>query len=423
MFAYHMIRNSALCGVFLLAACGGSPDSPAPDPGAPGEIAGNDECVPLETRPTEDPGQSPAFEGQTRACGVTSNVSYQVTVITDGLEHPWAVEPLPGGDLLVTERPGRMRIISANGEMGDPITGLPEVDARDQGGLLDAALSPNFAQDRIIYWSYAEPRSGGNGTAVARGVLAEDRASVADVEVLFRAMPTYDGTLHYGSRLAFGPDGMLYITTGERSDRETRMHAQELDNHLGKIVRIAPDGSIPQDNPFVNEAGAQPEVWTYGHRNTQSAVFAPDGRFWIVEHGARGGDELNLVEPGNNYGWPVEAYGIEYSGDPIETAETQRTDGDFVQPVYYWDPVIAPSGMEWYTGNAFPEWQGSVFVGGLASTRLVRIEIEGDRVTGEEHLLEERGQRIRDVRQGPDGSLYIVTDEEAGELWRLSPGG
>ncbi len=412
-----------LCTAVLVAACGGAPDAPDATAGQPAGDAPAGDCVPLETRPTEDPSQTPVSPEQTRACGVTSDVAFQVTVLTDGLEHPWAVEPLPDGDLLVTERPGRMRIVSATGELGEPITGVPEVDAQRQGGLLDVALSPNFQQDRTIFWSYAEPRDGGNGTSVARGVLSEDRSSLSNVQVIFRAMPTYDGTLHYGSRLAFGADGMLFITTGERSDREMRHHSQELDNHLGKVVRIAPDGSVPQDNPFAGEAGAQPEIWTYGHRNVQAAAFDPDGRFWVVEHGARGGDELNLIEPGQNYGWPVVAYGIEYSGDPIVEAETHRPEGDYVQPVYYWDPVIAPSGMEWYTGDAFPEWQGSLFVGALREMRLVRLELDGERVTGEEHLLTDRQQRVRDVRQGPDGALYLVTDHENGELWRLAPGG
>ena len=333
----------------------------------------------------------------------------------------WAVEPLPGGDLLVTERPGRLRIVSAAGEVGEPIAGLPDVDARGQGGLLDAALSPDFASDRTVFWSYAEPRDGGNGTAVARGVLSTDGTRLDDVRVIFRAMPTYDGTLHFGSRLAFGPDGMLFITTGERSDAPMRHHAQELDNHLGKILRLHPDGSIPDDNPFADRDGAEPEIWTFGHRNAQAAAFDPEGRLWVIEHGARGGDELNLIEAGANYGWPVVAYGQEYSGDPIPDAVTERE--GFEQPVYYWDPVIAPSGAAWYTGDAFPAWRGSLFVGGLASTRLVRLVVEDGRVTGEEHLLAERGQRIRDVRQGPDGALYVVTDEENGALWRIVPRG
>jgi glucose/arabinose dehydrogenase len=226
--------------------------------------------------------------------------------------------------------------------------------------------------------------------------------------------------MHFGSRLAFGPDGMLYVTLGERSDTVIRPQAQHLDSHMGKILRLTPDGQAPRDNPFVGRAGALPEIWSLGHRNVQSAGFDPQGRLWEVEHGARGGDELDLVEKGKNYGWPLQAYGIEYRGVPIATAATQRPGME--QPVYYWDPVIAPSGLQWYTGDLFPQWRGSLFVGGLNSRRLVRLELgSNNRVTGEEHLLVDRGQRIRDVRQGPDGALYVVTDTIAGELWRIAP--
>lgn len=409
---------------FLLitaGACGETPGGMAQNDDAPGDTAsGSEECEPLETREKEAPDQDPAFPEQTRACEITSDVAFTVDVVATGLEHPWSVEPLPDGDLLVTERPGSMRIVSAAGQVGDPISGVPDVDAQGQGGLLDLALSPGFEDDRTIFWSYAEPRDGGNGTAVARGVLSQDRRSVEQVQVIFRAMPTYDGTHHFGSRVVFGPDGNLYITTGDRSVREMREHAQRLDSHMGKVLRIEPDGSVPEDNPFVDQDGAEPEIWTLGHRNTQAAAFDPDGELWIIEHGTRGGDELNLLEPGANYGWPEQAYGIEYSGDPLP-GEPQP--GDFEQPVYYWDPVIAPSGAQWYTGDAFPEWNGNLFIGALRDERLVRLRIEDNRVTGEEHLLNDRGQRIRDVRQGPDGALYMVTDHENGELWRLAPDG
>ncbi|MHB1225196.1 MAG: PQQ-dependent sugar dehydrogenase [Gemmatimonadaceae bacterium] len=375
--------------------------------------------TPLETRAPNATGQEPAFPGQTRACGVTSGVALDVAVVTNALEHPWAVEPLTGGDLLVTERPGRLRIISASGAVGEPIGGVPAVAAGGQGGLLDVALSPTFDSDRTIYLSFSEPREGGNGTSVARGVLSADRRSLSDVRVIFRGLPTYDGNKHFGSRLAFGPDGMLYITTGERSDTPMRQYAQRLDSHLGKILRINPDGSVPNDNPFVGQADAKPEIWTYGHRNIQAAGFDSQGRLWEVEHGTRGGDELNLIERGKNYGWAEVAYGIEYSGQPIKGTVTAR-DG-IQQPVYYWDPVIAPSGLQFYTGEAFPEWRDNLFVGGMGGKYLVRLVLRNDRVVGEEHLLADRGQRVRDVRQGPDGALYIVTDQAKGELWRITP--
>jgi glucose/arabinose dehydrogenase len=393
-------------------------------------------CEPLETRPANAPEQKPAFAGQTRACGVKSDVAFEVTVVARGLDRPWAVEPLPDGDFLISEKPGRLRIVSADGKVGQPIGGLlpvgsgglsatsgqgglPPITAQGQGGLLDVALSPRFARDRTIFWSFAEQREGGSGTSVARGVLTADRKNLEQVRIIFRAMPTYNNGLHFGSRLAFGPDNMLYVTLGDRFDRPNRPKAQQPDNHLGKIVRINPNGKAPGNNPFVRHSGAAPEIWTLGHRNIQSAAFDEKGRLWTVEHGAKGGDELNLIEKGRNYGWPFVTYGEEYSGEPFPDAVTAREGS--TQPIYYWDPVIAPSGAQFYTGNAFPSWRGSLFIGGLASQRLVRLVIKDNRVVGEEHLLTERRQRIRDVRQGPDGSLYIVTDQENGELWRVTP--
>ena len=346
-------------------------------------------------------------------------MAFDVVVLADGLQHPWAVEPLPDGSLLVTERPGRMRIVSAGGEVGEPISGVPPVAAGGQGGLLDVALSPAFDSDRTVFWSYSEPRNGGNATSVARAVLSSDGGRLDDLRVIFRAMPAYDGDKHFGSRLAFGPDGMLYVTLGERSDTPMRAQAQQLDSHMGKLIRITPDGAAPEDNPFAGRRDALPEIWTLGHRNVQSAAFDDGGRLWVVEHGTNGGDELNLIEKGSNYGWPIVAYGIEYSGAPIPGAVTSRE--GFTSPVYYWDPVIAPSGAQFYRGSAFPEWRGSLFVGGLKDTRLVRLTLDDGRVTGEEHLLADRGHRIRDVREGGDGALYIVTDEDNGELWKLAP--
>lgn len=378
--------------------------------------------MPLETRPPNVPEQRPAFPEQTRACAVESEVEFDVIVLAEGLEHPWAVEPLPDGRLLVTERPGRMRIVSPDGELSEPIDGVPEVVTGEQAGLLDVALSPEFDADRMIYFSFSEARDGGNATSVARARLSDDGRALEDVEVIFRAMPAYDGRLHFGSRLAFDPsDGTLLVTLGERSDLAMRPQAQDLGSHMGKIVRIHPDGSVPDDNPFIGEPGALPEIWTLGHRNVQAAAFDEQGRFWIVDHGPQGGDELNLIEPGKNYGWPVVTYGEEYSGVPIEGAVTQRE--GYEQPIYYWDPVIAPSGAQFYSGDAFPEWQGSLFIGGLKDARLVRLTLENDRVTGEEHLLDDRGRRIRDVRQGPDGALYVVTDEPDGELLKIAPAG
>ena len=377
------------------------------------------DCAPLETMPREVPDYEPAFPGQTRECGVESDVAFEVDVLTTELERPWAVEPLPDGSLLVTEKPGRMRIVSATGEVGPPIDGVPDVVDARQGGLLDVALSPDFGSDRTIFWSFTEPREGGNGTSVARGVLSEDGTRLDDVQVILHTQPTYDNNLHYGSRIVFTEDGTMFVTVGERSDTTTRHRAQELDSHYGKVLRIQPDGSPAPGNPFIGQEDALPEIWSYGHRNPQAAALDAQGRLWVVEHGPRGGDEVNLAEEGENYGWPVISYGINYSGTPITGGETQR-DG-LEQPVYYWDPVIAPSGAQFYSGEAFPAWQGSLFVGALRGTRLVRLVIEDDRVVGEEHLLADRQQRVRDVRQGRDGELYVVTD--GGELWRITPQG
>jgi glucose/arabinose dehydrogenase len=410
-------RSARLAAIVFAAALAGCATASKIIEEAAGALG--DPCVPVETRSPMAEGQEPAFPGQTRTCGVKSDVAFQVDVIARGLEKPWAVEPLPGGDLLVTEKPGRMRIISQAGAISAPIAGLPAVAARDQGGLLDVAISPNFSSDRTIYWSYSEPRLGGNGTSVARGVLSSDRTRLTDVRVIFRALPTYTNAMHFGSRVLVGPDGLLYITLGERSDTPMRRYAQDLNAHLGKIVRIRTDGSVPGDNPFAGRSDARPEIWTLGHRNIQAAAFDPQGRLWDIEHGTNGGDELNLIERGKNYGWPIQAYGEEYNGQAIPGASTNPA--GFQQPVYFWDPVIAPSGAQFYTGNAFPQWQGSLFVGSLKEKRLVRLTIANNRVTGEEHLLTDRGQRVRDVRQGADGALYLVTDETNGELWRVTP--
>lgn len=401
-----------------IGACGRwspAPEAETTTAAAPGEAG----CTPVETRDANVPDQRPEFPGQTRACEAKSDVAFEVTVLAKGLERPWAVEPLPDGSLLVTEKPGRLRIVSPDGQLGDPIAGVPDVDSRGQGGLLDVALSPDFATDNTIFWSFTEPRDGGNGTSVARGVLNADRTALEQVQVIFRAMPTYDGDKHYGSRLVFDGDGLLFVTLGERSDTPMRTHAQQFDSHLGKLLRITTDGKAPPDNPFVDRPGAKPEIWTMGHRNVQSAAFDEKGQLWVVEHGTRGGDELNLIQQGRNYGWPIVAYGEEYSGAPIEGAVTSRE--GYESPIYYWDPVIAPSGAQFYSGKLFPAWRGNLFVGGLKDKRLVRLVLENNRVTGEEHPLTDRGHRVRDVREGPDGALYVVTDEKAGELWKIAP--
>jgi glucose/arabinose dehydrogenase len=325
----------------------------------------------------------------------------------------------------VTERPGRLRVLSADGALSPPVSGLPPVDARGQGGLLDVVLDPAFAKNQTIYWSYAEPREGGvNNTAVAKGTLVDGAAPrVENVAVIYRQSPSLDSRLHFGSRLVFGRDGTLFVTQGDRSITEGRMQARDMDSLIGKIVRINTDGSVPKDNPFVGKAGVRPEIWSSGHRNIQSAALHPEtGELWEVEHGTRGGDELNIARKGKDYGWPHAAYGIEYRGGQILDGKTALAGTE--QPAYYWDPVIGPSGMVFYTGDLFPAWKGSLFVGGHATNDLVRLTIKGDRVTGEERLLRDlqpKPERVRDVRQGPDGALYVLTDSAAARLIKLVP--
>lgn len=338
----------------------------------------------------------------------------KVTDFATGLEHPWGIAFLPDGRALVTERPGRLRIVGRDGKLSAPLAGVPKVHAQGQGGLLDVALDPKFAENRIVYLSYAEPGEDGAGTAVARGKLGD--AGLTDVRVIYRQQPKVAGSGHFGSRLVFRRDGTLFVTQGDRMRYSEQ--AQDLSSGIGKIVRINADGSIPKDNPFVGREGARPEIWSYGHRNVQAATLHPStGALWTVEHGARGGDELNHPEAGKNYGWPVISYGVEYSGRPI--GQGLRAKAGMEQPVYYWDPVIAPSGMVVYTGNAYPGWKNSIFVGSLQPGALVRLELANGRVVQEERYLGHLNQRIRDVEQGPDGLLYLLTDSPRGRILRL----
>jgi glucose/arabinose dehydrogenase len=367
--------------------------------------------------PPNATGQRPAFAGQTRAPVIRDSIQLQTTLVAEGLENPWGMVQLPDGSWLVTERPGRMRLIGAGGTMSAPIRGVPEVDAGGQGGLLDVAIRDDFQQTRRVWWSYAEPRGNDtNATAVATGVLAADGSALSQVRVVFQQQPAWRSTSHFGSRLVFDRSGALFVTTGERSNPEPRQLAQDVGTHLGKVLRINPEGGPAEGNPTIR--GGRPEIWSFGHRNLQSATIGPDGALWTVEHGARGGDELNRPEPGRNYGWPVITYGENYSGRPIGAGLTAQEGME--QPLYYWDPVIAPSGMVFYHGDMFRDWRGSLLVGGLADQSLVRLTLEGDRVAGEARYFQGIA-RVRDVDVAQDGAVMILTDAQDGALIRVTP--
>jgi glucose/arabinose dehydrogenase len=349
---------------------------------------------------------------------VMSSELYQLRVktIAAGLEHPWGLAFLPERRLLVTERPGRMRLIDARGTLSAPLRGLPQVAAVGQGGLLDVVLAPDFSQSRRIYFSFAEPRDGGNGTSVARARLGDDE--LTDVEVIFRQVPAVASSGHFGSRLVFARDGSLFVTLGERQLKHFTIRAQDLETHFGKIVRIKPDGAAAPDNPFLTVPGARPEIWSYGHRNVQGAALHPDtGELWTTEHGPKGGDELNRSKAGANYGWPLVTFGIAYNGDKLGVGE-QRA--GIEPPVHHWAPSIGTTGLTFYTGNRFAKWRGQLFAGGLYGM-VVRLEVRDNRVVHEERLLTQLNQRIRDVREGPDGLLYVLTDSASGEVLSVSP--
>jgi glucose/arabinose dehydrogenase len=339
----------------------------------------------------------------------------KVETVAEGLSQPWALAFLPDGSMLVTERPGRMRIVTPDGKLSAPLQGVPKVAASGQGGLHDVALDRDFAQNKLIYFCYAEPASGGARTAMARAALGDGRLD--DVKVIFHQDGPLSSGNHFGCRIAQSADKNLFLTMGDHFTY--RDEAQNLSNHLGKIVRIKPNGTVPGDNPFIGRNDAWPEIWSYGHRNSQGAAIHPaTGKLWEHEHGPRGGDEVNIIEKGKNYGWPVIGYGIDYNGAKIHEGTNKP---GMEQPIKYWVPSIAPSGMAFYTADLFPAWKGSLFVGALAGQMLVRLTLDGEKVTGEEPLLQGLRERIRDVRVGPDGALYLVTDNSAGRVLKVVP--
>ena len=370
---------------------------------------------PVETNPANT-SYKPAFLGQTRVGGVKTTTPYKTTLLTSSLSAPWGITPLPDGRLLVTEKSGRMRIVAASGTVSAPITGIPTVNAGGQGGLLGVCVSPSFATDRMVYWVFSENVTGGTVTAVAKGRLATSETAIENATVIYRANPAANSTLHYGGRILFDKTGHLLVSTGERSNLSTRPLSQSVSGALGKIVRITTDGGPASGNPTFNGAGALPELLSIGHRNPQGIALHPTtGELWQSEHGPRGGDELNRVLPGTNYGWPTITYGIEYGGQTIGSGIQQQNGME--QPVYYWDPVISPSGMTFYQGNRIPEWQNNLFVGALSGQHIARLVIANNKVTGEERLLSAEGQRFRDLTQGTDGALYAITD--GGRMYKI----
>ncbi|MFC3198432.1 PQQ-dependent sugar dehydrogenase [Parapedobacter deserti] len=407
---YTLKSIGALAGLSLMVS---SCDSSAPKEAE--NTRTDSTYAPVETRaPNTD--YKPAFEGQTRAPGVKTTTSYDVKVLTEGLNRPWGIAVLPDGRLLITEKGGTLRIASQDGNVSAAITGLPPVNDAGQGGLLGITIDPDFGTNRMVYWAFSEDTSQGTLTAVAKGKLADDEETVENATVIYRATPAHKGNLHYGSRLLFDTTGNLFVSTGERSDIVTRPQSQDLNSALGKILRITPDGKPAPGNPFEGRDDARPEIYSYGHRNVQGLAFHPaTGDLWENEFGPRGGDELNLIQPGKNYGWPIITYGLEYNGNKIGDAIQQQEGME--QPVYYWDPVLSASGMTFFSGNSIPEWENNLFLAGLNSIHIARLVIEDNRVVGEERLLADEAQRVRDVQQGKDGALYAVTD--AGRLYRI----
>lgn len=400
-----------LIGVALMISCN------TKNTNVQNQTSGETENLPPVETQKGNTTYKPAFEGQTRIAGVKTKTQYQVDKLASSLTKPWAVIPFPDGRLLITEKAGLMQIYDEIGLKVKTIEGLPKVDDRGQGGLLDVALDPDYATNQMIYWSFSEPQADGkNLMAVAKGKLNESAGKVEEIKVIFRATPAMDATLHYGSRLVFDKDGHLFVSTGERSILEGRIQAQDLKSGLGKIFKMTKEGEAAPGNPFIGKVGVLPQIYAYGIRNAQGLEIHPEtGDLWETEFGPRGGDELNLIQAGKDYGWPTITYGIEYSGENIGSPPIQQKEG-MEQPVYYWDPVLSPSGMVFYAGDAIPEWKNNLFIGGLSSQHIARIVIENNKVVGEERLLVDEKQRFRDIAY-VDGKLFAVTDQ--GNLYRI----
>lgn len=396
----------------IIASCGSSSST---DNGQNSGKPDTTQLPPVETK-TANTDYKPAFVGQTRIAGVKTSTPYTGKVLSEGLSKPWGITSLPDGRFLITEKKGVLRIASIDGTLSDEITGLPEVNDKGQGGLLGITIDPDFSNNRMVYWVFSQNTSGGTLTAVAKGKLSNDEKTIENAQVIYQATPAHNGTLHYGGRILFDKTGNIIFSTGERSDLVTRPQSQDLNSSLGKVIRITKEGKAAPGNPFEGRSDARPEIYTYGHRNVQGLAINPvTGDLWETEFGPRGGDEVNLIQPGKNYGWPVITYGLEYSGDKIGESIQQKEGME--QPIYYYDPVISPSGIAFYTGTEIPEWKNNLFIAALSGMHVARLVIKDNKVVGEERLLADESQRFRDITQGKDGALYAVTDQ--GRLYRI----
>ncbi|QDK80459.1 PQQ-dependent sugar dehydrogenase [Spirosoma sp. KCTC 42546] len=403
--------------LLAVASCKTDSDTPATPTGTTPPTSGTTttSTSPVETNPPNST-YSPAFSGQTRVAGVRTTTPFTSTVLTSTLASPWGIASLPDGRFLITEKAGTMRLVTASGQVSAPLSGIPAVNSSGQGGLLGLCVDPAFTTNRMVYWSFSERGATGSLLAVAKGRLSTNETALEGVTVIYRATPAYTGVNQYGSRVIFDRTGNLIVSSGDRSDPGIRVQAQALNSAVGKIVRITTDGVAAPGNPFAGQADARPELYSIGHRNQHGLAIHPvTGDLWEGELGPRGGDEINRIQPGANYGWPIITYGIDYSGQRLGDGIQQRAGME--QPVYYWDPVVSPSGMTFYTSNRIPEWQNNLFIGALSGMHIVRLVIEANRVVGEERLLASEGQRFRDITQGPDGALYAITD--AGRLYRI----
>ncbi|RYD53353.1 MAG: PQQ-dependent sugar dehydrogenase [Sphingobacteriales bacterium] len=396
--------------LFLMSAACTKKDAPVQTPDAAGNYP------PVETE-SPNSAYQPAFAGQTRAPGVKTSAALDAQVISKALNKPWGIVTLPDGRLLITEKEGTLRIAKPDGTLSAAITGITHVNSAGQGGLLDVVPDPDFTANRMIYWTFSENVSPGNLTAVGKGRLSNDETRIENPQVIYRAIPVYDGDKHFGGRIVFDRSGNLFVSTGERSDLETRPKAQQLDAALGKILHLTKDGQPVSGNPFIGQANALPQIYTYGHRNPQSLAIHPEtGDLWEAEMGPRGGDEVNRIIAGKNYGWPTITYGIEYSGAKVGEGITQKA--GLEQPVYYWDPVVSVSGMIFYSGKAIPEWKNNLLIGCLSGQHIARLVLQDNKVVGEERLLATEGERFRDLAEGTDGAVYAVTD--GGKLYRIA---